>query len=46
MSKGSTYIAGSPSYAQHSFAQVPTNNGPRSVFNRSHTHKTTFDEGS
>ena len=28
--------------SQYSFAQVPTANIPRSVFNRSHTHKTTF----
>ena len=30
---------------QHNFAQVPQANIPRSVFNRSHSHKTTFDAG-
>nr|WAE43923.1 MAG: major capsid protein [Microviridae sp.] len=33
------------SRAQHTFAQVPTATIPRSSFNRSHGHKTTFDEG-
>ena len=33
------------SRAQHTFASVPTANIPRSVFNRSHGYKTTFDEG-
>ena len=31
------------SVMSHSFAQVPQAEIPRSVFNRSHTHKTTFD---
>lgn len=31
--------------AQHAFAQVPGVSLPRSVFNRSHGHKTTFDAG-
>ncbi len=30
---------------EHSFAQVPKATIPRSQFNRSHTHKTTFDSG-
>lgn len=30
---------------QHSFAQIPDVNAPRSKFNRSHGHKTTFDTG-
>lgn len=30
---------------QHQFSQIPSVNIPRSVFNRSHGHKTTFDEG-
>ena len=30
---------------QHQFSRVPEANIPRSVFNRSHTYKTTFDEG-
>ena len=30
---------------QHQFSQVPTADIPRSVFDRSHGHKTTFDEG-
>ena len=29
--------------SQYSFAQIPSANIPRSVFNRSHTHKTTFN---
>lgn len=29
----------------HNFAMVPTVDHPRSTFNRSHTHKTTFDAG-
>ena len=29
----------------HQFNQVPAANIPRSVFNRSHCHKTTFDSG-
>lgn len=33
------------SRAQHTFASVPTATIPRSVFNRSHGYKTTFDEG-
>src|SRR6266705_2492163 len=31
--------------AQHAFSQVPGVNIQRSVFNRSHGHKTTFDAG-
>jgi len=31
--------------SQHSFAQVPKAEIPRSTFNRSHSHKTTFDAG-
>ena len=45
MHKGSGYIPGSPNKAQHSFAQVPVVSVQRSVFNRSHTYKSTFDEG-
>lgn len=33
------------SVMQHNFATVPTVSMPRSVFNRSHGHKTTFDAG-
>jgi len=33
------------SKAQHTFAAVPSATIPRSVFNRSHGYKTTFDEG-
>ena len=35
----------SPVRSQHSFANVPTISRPRSVFDRSHGHKTTFDAG-
>ena len=31
--------------AQHDFAKIPQAEIPRSVFNRSHAHKTTFDAG-
>ena len=31
--------------SQHLFSQIPQANIPRSVFNRSHAHKTTFDAG-
>ena len=31
--------------AQHQFSQIPQANIPRSVFNRSHGHKTTFNAG-
>ena len=31
--------------AQHDFAKIPQADIPRSVFNRSHAHKTTFDAG-
>ena len=31
------------SVMEHSFAEVPRANIPRSTFNRSHGHKTTFD---
>ena len=31
--------------SQHVFSQIPEANIPRSVFNRSHGHKTTFDAG-
>lgn len=34
-----------PSVMTHSFAQVPQADIPRSSFNRSHGHKTTFDAG-
>lgn len=34
-----------PSGAQAHFAKVPEVNRPRSVFDRSHTHKTTFNAG-
>jgi len=34
-----------PSGTNHSFAQVPSTNVPRSKFNRTHLHKTTFDAG-
>jgi len=34
-----------PSVMKHSFSQVPTAEIPRSKFNRSHGHKTTFDAG-
>lgn len=33
------------SVMQHTFSQVPKVDTPRSVFNRTHTHKTTFDAG-
>ena len=32
-------------YADHSFARVPSAEIPRSSFDRSHSHKTTFDTG-
>jgi len=38
-------VPGSPGRAQHNFSMVPSVGIPRSVFNRSHSHKTTFDEG-
>lgn len=31
------------SVMQHAFGRVPSVNAPRSVFNRSHGYKTTFD---
>ncbi len=34
-----------PGYSQNHFAQVPKAEIPRSTFDRSHGHKTTFDEG-
>lgn len=34
-----------PSLMQHDFSKVPQNEVPRSVFDRTHTHKTTFDAG-
>lgn len=34
-----------PSHMEHSFSQVPEANIPRSLFNRSHSYKTTFDAG-
>lgn len=34
-----------PSVMTHNFSRVPTVSHPRSVFNRSHGHKTTFDAG-
>lgn len=33
------------SVMKHNFSQIPQANIPRSVFNRSHAHKTTFDAG-
>lgn len=33
------------SVMKHDFSKIPQANIPRSVFNRSHAHKTTFDEG-
>lgn len=45
MKKGKGFIPGSPNKNQHSFARVPTVGVQRSVFNRSHTYKTTFQEG-
>ncbi|AJK28244.1 putative major capsid protein [Eel River basin pequenovirus] len=33
------------SHMQHEFSRTPRGSIPRSVFNRSHTHKTTFDAG-
>lgn len=33
------------SKTQHLFSQIPSTNIQRSVFDRSHTHKTTFDAG-
>ena len=33
------------SVMKHDFSQIPQANIPRSVFNRSHAHKTTFDAG-
>ena len=38
-------IQGSPGSAQHTFSAAPQANIPRSSFNRSHGHKTTFDAG-
>ena len=38
-------ISGAPGRAQHTFASVPRADIPRSSFNRSHGHKTTFDAG-
>ena len=35
----------SSSAQQHQFSQIPQANIPRSVFNRTHGHKTTFDAG-
>jgi Capsid protein (F protein). len=34
-----------PSVMKHDFSQVPKAEIPRSSFNRSHGHKTTFDAG-
>ena len=34
-----------PSSSQHTFAEVPRAEIPRSAFDRSHSHKTTFDAG-
>lgn len=33
------------SVSQHSFAMIPRSDVPRSVFNRDHTHKTSFNAG-
>lgn len=45
MKFGKGRIKSVQSRAQHTFAAVPTATIPRSVFNRSHGHKTTFNEG-
>jgi hypothetical protein len=34
-----------PSLMKHSFSQIPASDIPRSVFDRTHGHKTTFDAG-
>ena len=34
-----------PSVMQHQFSQIPKAEIPRSVFNRTHAYKTTFDSG-
>lgn len=39
------HVNSTNSRAQHNFATVPSANIPRSQFNRSHGHKTTFNEG-
>ena len=33
------------SHMKHMFSQIPSTDIPRSSFNRSHCHKTTFDSG-
>lgn len=38
-------LRGLTSVMNHSFSQIPSANIPRSSFNRSHGHKTTFDAG-
>ncbi len=45
MFKQTTNQLGSPTVAQHDFSKVPHADIPRSSFNRSHTHKTTFSAG-
>lgn len=45
MKFGTGFIPGSPGRAQHSFAKVPVVGVQRSVFNRSTTYKSTFQEG-
>src|SRR5258708_4068149 len=45
MFKQTTNQLGSPIVAQHDFSKVPHADIPRSSFNRSHTHKTTFSAG-
>nr|WAE43575.1 MAG: major capsid protein [Microviridae sp.] len=45
MRKGSGVVPGAPGAAQHTFAAVPSASVQRSVFNRSHGYKTTFQEG-
>jgi len=44
MAKGTAYPAGNMK-SQHTFAQIPTVEIPRSTFNRSHGLKTSFDAG-
>lgn len=36
---------GSNAASQHQFSQIPSTNIPRSKFDRSHSHRTTFDAG-
>ncbi len=45
MKFGKGRLPSTQSRATHTFASVPTATIPRSVFNRSHGQKTTFNEG-